>query len=177
MIPIRAGTRADGFSLIELMIVLGLVAVVTGAAIPSIMSGMRRYSLISASQQVVSTIRAARHQAVGRNATLRVRFDCPADNQYRIVEVTEDAGIDADVNRCDYASYPFPAGDSDPATLPNLDGAVQYLPQGANFSAVSGDIQITPSGRMTTAETIVVSNEDGQSRTITVSASGRVQLP
>lgn len=62
-------------------------------------------------------------------------------------------------------------------------GAVQYLPQGAAFGTVSGDIQIDTSGRVTdlagipTTETIVVSNDDGQSRTITVSASGRVQLP
>ena len=150
----RAGTRAGGFTLIELMVVLGLVSVVAGAAVPSIASGMRRYSLVSASQQVVGTIRSARHQAVGRNATLRVRFDYPANDQYQVLDAA-DAAV----------------------------GAVQYLPQGAAFGTVSGDIQIDTSGRVTdlagspTTETIVVSNEDGQSRTITVSASGRVQLP
>jgi type IV fimbrial biogenesis protein FimT len=154
MTRIRTGARSDGFSLIELLVVTGLVAVMAGAAIPSITAGMRRYRLISASQQVVSTIRAARHQAVGRNAILRVRFDHPAAGQYQVLDAA-DAAI----------------------------GNVQYLPQGANFSAVSGDIQITTSGRVTdlggspTTETIVVSNDDGQTRTITVSASGRVQLP
>lgn len=77
----RAGTRAGGFSLVEVIVVLGLVSVVAVAAVPSITSGMRRYSLITASEQVVSTIRSARHQAVGKNATLRVRFDYPADDQ------------------------------------------------------------------------------------------------
>ena len=147
----RAGTRAGGFSLVEVIVVLGLVSVV---AVPSITSGMRRYSLITASEQVVSTIRSARHQAVGKNATLRVRFDYPADDQYQVLDAA-DAAV----------------------------GAVQYLPQGAAFGTVSGDIQIDTSGRVTdlagipTTETIVVSNDDGQSRTITVSASGRVQLP
>jgi len=154
MIRTRTRIRSDGFSLIELLVVTGLIAVVAGAAIPSITAGMRRYSLITASQQVVSTIRAARHQAVGRNATLRVRFDHPATGQYQILDAA-DAAV----------------------------GDVQYLPQGASFSTVSGDIEITTSGRMTdlagvpTTETIVVSNVDGQTRTITVSASGRVQLP
>ena len=147
-------TRADGFSLIELMIVAGLIAVLAGVAAPSIAAGMRRYSLITASQQVVSTIRAARFQAVGRNVTLRVRFNHPASGQYQVLDAADAA-----------------------------DGAVQFLPDGASFGAVSGDLKITTSGRVTplegdpTTATIVVSNDDNQSRTITVSASGRVQLP
>lgn len=147
-------TRANGFSLIELMIVAGLIAVLASMAAPSIAAGMRRYSLITASQEVVSTIRLARHQAVGRNAILRVRFDYPAVGQYQVLDAADVAV-----------------------------GDVKFLPEGANFGAVSGDIQITTSGRVTdlagnpTTETIVVSNVDGQSRTITVSASGRVQLP
>ena len=70
-------TRTDGFSLIELMIVVGLIAVLAGVAAPAVAAGMRRYSLITASQQIASTIRAARYQAVGRNVRLRVRFNHP----------------------------------------------------------------------------------------------------
>ena len=136
------------------MIVVLLISVLAGAFAPAITAGMRRYSLITASQQVVSTIRSARHQAVGRNAILRVRFNYPAAGQYQVLDAA-DAAV----------------------------GDVQYLPEGADFGAVSGDLQIDTSGRMTnlagnpTTTTIVVSNDDGQSRTITVSASGRVRLP
>jgi Tfp pilus assembly protein FimT len=175
-------TRPDGFSLIDVMLVAGLVAVLGGLSVPAISAGMRRYSLISASQQVVSTIRMARAQAVAKNVTLRVRFNCPEDGLYRIVEVTGDAGIDDSGNRCHVAAYPFPAADSDSLTLPNLDGAVQFLPDGADFGEVR-DLEFNPSGRVTflpaaAVATIVVTNgDDGQNRTITVSASGRIQLP
>lgn len=147
-------TRTDGFSLIELLIVVGLIAVLAGMSAPAITAGMRRYSLISASQQVVSTIRAARSQAVGRNATLLVRFNYPADGQYQIVNIANVAV-----------------------------GGIQYLPDGADFGDVSDDLQISTSGRVTGVTgpppvTIVVTNgDDDQNRTITVSASGRVQLP
>lgn len=147
-------TRADGFSLVEIMIVVGLVAVLAGMSAPAISAGMKRYSLISASQQVVSTIRAARYQAVGKNQTLRVRFNHPAAGQYQVLD-SADAAV----------------------------GSIQYLPDGADFGAVSDDLQIDTSGRVTGVTgvppvTIVVTNGDeDQNRTITVSASGRVQLP
>ena len=146
-------TRVGGFSLIELTVVVGLIAVLTAMSAPTIAAGMKRYSLISASQQVVSTIRLARYQAVGKNVTLRVRFNHLAPGQYQVLD-----GADAAV------------------------GALQYLPDGTAFFAVSDDLQIDTSGRVTGVAgappvTIVVSNEDAQNRTITVSASGRVQLP
>ncbi len=43
--------RADGFSLVEIMIVEGLAAALAAMSAPAITAGMRRYSLISASQQ------------------------------------------------------------------------------------------------------------------------------
>jgi len=148
-------TRTDGFSLIELMIVVGLIAVLGGIAVPQVVAGMRVYSLISASQEVVSTIRAARAQAVGRNITLRVRFNFPAAGQYQIWDPIAGVGI----------------------------GGVNILPNGASFGGVSDTIVINTSGRVTGVAgpapvTIVVTNGDvSMDRTITVSASGRVQLP
>jgi prepilin-type N-terminal cleavage/methylation domain-containing protein len=147
-------TRLDGFSLVELMIVVGLIAVLAGVAAPQVAAGMRQYSLISATQEVASTIRAARYQAVGKNLTLRVRFNFPAANQYQVVTA---AGVAV--------------------------GDVRLLPTGATFFAVSDIVQINTSGRVTgvggpAPVTIVVSNGDNtKNRTITVTASGRVQLP
>lgn len=146
-------TRPDGFSLIELMIVVGLVAVLAGMTVPAISGAMTRYSLTSASQQVVSTIRSARVQAVGKNRIVEVRFDYPAAGQYQVV-APDDTAI----------------------------GPVMELPQGAVFGAVSADVEFTTAGRLNAGVappvTIVVSNGDEtQDRTISVTSSGRVQLP
>ena len=147
-------SNADGFTLIEILITVGLIAALSGVVVPAVLDGTRRYSLVTASQQVASTVRSARGQAIGTNAILRVRFDFPADGQYQILDAADVAV-----------------------------GDVQFLPTGAAFGAISGDIEITTSGRIVdpatgaaTTATIVVSNDDGQTRTITVSPSGRVQL-
>jgi prepilin-type N-terminal cleavage/methylation domain-containing protein len=180
--------RAAGFSLVELLIVVALVAMVTAMAVPTIAAGMRRYTLMTASQQVASTIRSARLQAVTKNRTMRIRFNCPVAGQFRVIEVTGNVLADTRNDRCETVAFPFPAADTNPATLPNLDGPVVFLPQGGTFGAFS-DLQVETSGRFVrltgcpacvTAEvpatTIVVSN-GSQTRTITVSASGQVQLP
>jgi len=147
--------REGGFSLIELMIVVALIATLAAITVPAVTGAMTRYALISASQQVVSTIRSARVQAVGKNRITRVRFNFPAAGQYQIF-------------------------DSVPAAL----GSVQALPNGAVFGAISGDVEFNTSGRAThvgggaAPVSVVVSNGTvAQNRTITISASGRVLLP
>ena len=144
-------TRADGFSLIEILLAMGLIAVMAGVTAPVITAGMRRYTLRSSVQEVVSTIRAARYQAVGKNRTIRVRFNYPANNQYQVLD-----GADAAV------------------------GDVQYLPARASVFA-SGDLEIDTSGRVTPLAgplpAMIIATNTYETISITVSASGRVQTP
>ena len=109
-----------GFSLAEVMVVSAITMLTVGVAAPTITSGLRAYSLNTAAQTVASTVRSARFQAVTKNRTFRVRFNCPAANQMRVVEVVNNPAIDNAADRCSLNSYPYP--DPNPAVLPNGDG-------------------------------------------------------
>jgi len=147
--PDRDMRQTAGFTLIEILIVVGLVAVMAAVTVPTVAGAMDRYYINSAGQQVASTIRTARFQAVARNQNLEVRFDV-APGQYRVFE---DGGVTA-------------------------VGEVQRLPTRVSFgdgSAAVVDLQ--PDGRVPTVATITVTNGNAaDDRTITVSISGRVQL-
>ena len=137
-----------GFTLIETLIVVALVAILAGVAAPVVAGGMARYNLTTAGQQVASTIRAARFQAVGRNVALKVRLNFPAAGQYRIVRDADDAAV----------------------------GEVQILPAGITFSAPV-DVRVTTAGRFVANATFRITNGTAATdRIITVATSGRVLL-
>ena len=140
-------SSASGFTLIEALIVVAIIAILGGIAVPTVSSAMSQYDVNTASQQVASTIRSARFQAVGKNTALRVRFNYPAAGQYQIVDLSNNA----------------------------LD-EIQLLPSGITFVSPT-DVQITTTGRMTAAVTFSVTNGDSaHNRSITVATSGRVLL-
>jgi prepilin-type N-terminal cleavage/methylation domain-containing protein len=140
-----------GFSLIELMLVAALVALMAGISVPAVAAAMKRYTVMQAAQQVVSTIRAARTQAVGRNQPLHVHVDVAA-RSYQILDAANVAV-----------------------------GPLMLLPTGAAFVGADTDIEFDTSGRLDPAVApiaiVVGDGDDANNRTITVTTSGRIQLP
>jgi len=138
-----------GFTLIEALVVMALISVLAGMTAPAVTAGMKRYEVISASQQVAGTIRSARYQAVGKNMILKVRFDYPDAGQFQVVDA-DDAAI----------------------------GSVQYLDDDIQFGDFT-DLEFSTAGRLTSgvAASIVVTNGDAdQDRTVVVSKNGQVEL-
>ena len=167
--------RHEGFSLIELLGAVLLIGVVAAISLPGATSSFRRYQLAAGSRAVAAQVRLARQQAVTASRTMRVRFNCPAPGQFRVVELVGDPAIDDDADRCSAADYPYP--DRTPATLPDMDGPVMVLP-GGTASAANQDFDIEPTGRVTVvAGPLPVSIEvtdSHETQTLTVSVAGRV---
>jgi type II secretory pathway pseudopilin PulG len=145
-------TRRDGqrgFSLIELLIIGGLVIVVSAIGFP-VLSGVReRMRLSQGMREVEREIHQARQRAVTNNRAMRVRFNCPSAGMYRAVElignVSAPAAADNAADRCNPVTYPFPPADRDMATRPNLDGPVRQLDPALQFGAVQ-TIEFWPDG-------------------------------
>ena len=138
--------EAAGYTLVEVLMVGAVMMIVATIAIPQVAAALRRYALNNASQQVASTIRGARYAAVSKSTTLRIRFNCPAAGQYRVLEVTGTSAIDQAPDRCSNTTYPFP--DPTAGTLPDNDGPILVVPPGTVFGAVE-DMQISQEGRVT----------------------------
>jgi type II secretion system protein H len=182
---VRREHRAAGFSLLEVVVVVAVLGVIAGIAVPSISSAMRLFALDSAADAVGAALRSARYAAVSKNRSVRVRFNCPSANQYRIVEVVGTTAIDTAANRCNETAYPYP--DPDASAAPNIDGPVVPLPDNTQFGAVQ-DVEFNSTGRATpltgcpacvtaTPPASVTVTNGTQTRTVTIAASGTVVVP
>ena len=177
--------RIAGFTLVEVLMVTGVAGIMAAVAIPSIDGAMRRYRMTTATRAIITEIRAARLTAVATNRPMRVRFNCPGPGQYRVIEVTGNAAIDNDTDRCSETAYPYP--DPNPAVAPNADGPTRWINQGAAFDFVQ-DLQISNRGRIqplancpacaVAAPPASIGLTNGNRvQTVTVSASGMVSRP
>lgn len=129
-----------GFSLTELLVITAILAVVTAISIPSFASLRERMRLRQSAREVEREIQSARNKAVLNNRPMRVRFNCPAAGELRVVELlgtpTVPAAADLAANRCGESTYPYPPADRDSATRPNLDGPVVRLDAKVQFGTV-----------------------------------------
>jgi prepilin-type N-terminal cleavage/methylation domain-containing protein len=150
-----------GYTLIELLIVVGMIGVASAIALPVFIESNARSALWTGSERIGSTIRQARLRAISTNTTHRVMFDCPSAGQLRTLVMIGDPDVDDAENRCtltldgDSAIIEMPTSisfDADTAT------GLQVTGRGV-FTALGGPIPLDISVNYgTNIRTLSVSN-------------------
>ena len=146
----------------------GVIGVAAAVAIPAMNNAVERNRVIAGAELIAAQIREARLAAISRNQAFRVRFNCPAAGAFRMLEVTGDASVDDDSDRCT-------------ASFPN-DGPPQYLSGNVSFGE-SGphDLQISARGQVSaldgaTLPLVFEVTYGSQTRNVSVTALGRVTV-
>lgn len=154
-----------GFTLLELLITLGLIGIVSAISIPVFIESSARNAVWTGSESIGAQIRQMRLKAISRNTSFQVRFDCPANGQFRILVV--DDTID-DGGRCGttveydsgvFAMPPQVSVNSEGAAVPNIEV------NGRGLFTSPGSIPLT----------ITVTNGD-RSRSFTIRQTGQISF-
>jgi len=128
------GRHARGFTLVELLVVVGIIAIMAAVSLPFIVGYVRQYKIKGAQQEVAKEIQAARGKAIGKNVNFGVLFLPVTDTTYRwIIEDDQDP-----VNGTPPMStirFPWPdLIDDDIDELDAQRGPILSLPMGVVFS-------------------------------------------
>ena len=70
-LPFQHGRRACGFTLVELMVVVVILAVLMGLGLPTFTQMLRNYQIRNAATAVVNGIQRARAEGITRNSNVR----------------------------------------------------------------------------------------------------------
>jgi len=137
-----------GFTMVEVMVVIGIIAIAAGVAIPSISSFIPNYRVKSAAQDLYSNMQLAKMEAVKTNSSRTVTFNA---NGY----------VKADSTIISFADY----------------GNVEYgrPDAGSNITYTGGAVTFQPRGLAQAGE-VYISNDSGTSYYVGTFASGVVIL-
>ncbi len=129
--PNRSHVR--GFSIIELLVVLAIIAILVAVAIPPLMNYLRLYTIRGAAQQVASEIQVARNKAISKNVNLGSVFSIRDATSYQYV-VEDDLEPQTAPNWSTVAAEVFTT-----LAASNVQaGPVRTLPTGVQFAAPAG---------------------------------------
>ena len=149
-----------GFTLIELLIVLALVGVLTALAVPNLSGLETHLRLQAACRELAGDLRVARQTALFKQTGLTVEFDS-SNRRYRLPW-----GEKALPGRIRFGYPPEVQGPpSDPQPLDDPDGISFH----GNRAAFYAD------GRNSIG-TLYLTNDQGETRALTLALTGRVRL-
>jgi type II secretory pathway pseudopilin PulG len=180
-----------GWSLVDLMVTLAVFSIVAAGSVPVFTNMTESVKLSQGLREVERELQTARLKAVTANRPIRVRFNCPVNGEYRMVELigtpSVPAAVDDSLDRCKETAYPM-GGDGNPLTRPNHDGPQKRLANTVAFGAQS-TLEFWPDGSvhkdtgsgtpwpvLATTGTAITLTKGSTVKSITVNGLGKITL-
>lgn len=124
--------KPPGFTIIELVVALSVIAITLAAAVPAVNGYLTRQAPQHAADELYGDIQLARMRAARNNRRCRIQFNVPAANQYTLQDVDNNGLVIGNFKIGDLTRY---RGNisfvNSPSAADNAPySIVEFLPQG-----------------------------------------------
>jgi type IV fimbrial biogenesis protein FimT len=158
----KIGIGQRGFSLLELMVVIAILAIVLTFGVPSMTTAIEKRDTIAAAEQVYSELQLARSEAIARSQPLFMNF---VNGANWAVGFSDDATCDPADNApvCDLPdlannnpiTHRFTFNDHPDVSVASTAAQITFQPQ--RGTATSADVDITSTGDVGYVMTVTIS--------------------
>jgi type II secretion system protein H len=161
--------RQAGFTLVELMVAMGVMAVIMAIAVPTIATYTARQEIRGSAQQVVDVLREARDSAINEGEPRYVRFIAGNPGRYEVrwydgddwlIEEQEALHDSVTFGNADVT---FPAVPNEPETGEQIPQYAAYFDTRGHYPfGMAATYSLTLHGGMNQTETITLHTQTGQ---------------
>ena len=173
--------KQAGFSLLELVIVMGVIVAMTAAVIPNINTSIQNYRLYASAQEIASQVQSARLRAVRGNAMCTFLMSA-TDGEFA-VDMNGDGSISsgADVvltlnNNVIFSNLSTPPIANAATLSSGSKTGIGFTPRGTLTAVASSGLpDFNPANLAASGYAIYLSNTQNHFAAVTVSPLGRVR--
>ena len=173
--------KQTGFSLLEVVIVMGVILTLTAAVIPNINSSIQNYRLYASAQEIASQAQSARLRAVRGNAVCT--FLMSASGRQFGIDMDGDGVISssADVvltlnNNVSFSNLSTPPITNAATLSSGTKTGIGFTPRGTLTAVASNGLpDFNPANLAASGYAIYLTNTQGHFAAVTVSPLGRVR--
>ena len=165
--------KSSGFTLMELLVTIGIIAVASAIAVPNFLSWMPTYRLGNASRDVLAILQKARVQAVKDNLSCAVQFNVGNESY---TAISDDGAGTADTTPAD--GIPDGRGNGIFEATETVIAA-ETLTAGVNIvsTTLTGNrVIFDTQGVASDTGSIILRNDRGDSRTIVIELAGSSRI-
>ena len=150
----RLCNKQSGFTLIEMMIIIAILAIFAGIAIPNYLAYLPKSRLNGAARQVMGDLMAARMKAVSLNHRVKVFFY--SNHEYKICDDADNSGTVADGEgdvqlrdiQNEYSDVTFDLSDPPDPVFSSRGTANSFVTIGLTNSVDSKEVTVSRAGRV-----------------------------